>query len=45
MYMFNYIFNGFYLFFSVWKFNRLFLVIISVGEQHTLAWLILQLGL
>lgn len=43
--MFNYILNGFYLFFSVWKFNRLFLVIISMGEHHTLARLILQFGL
>lgn len=42
--MFNYIFNGFYLFFSVWKFNRLFLVIVSMGEDHTLARLTLQLG-
>lgn len=45
MYMFHYILNGFYLFFSVWKLNRLFLVIISMGEHHTLAQLILQLGL
>lgn len=43
--MFNYILNGFYLFFSVWKFNRLFLVIISVGKLRILTRLILQLGL